>query len=219
MGNNFFTTTKTELSEDSMSIYAIKPTFQKLLSPVAQFCIQKKISPDALNVAGMGFSLAAGVAILVSISSPLAQIAVPFALFARIACNALDGMVARAIGVSSRKGTYFNELFDRLSDAILFSCIAISGVASVPASALALAITLLVSFTGTLTLAAGGPRIYNGIMGKPDRMFVVGTVAVLALLGVPQIWELGLWTIVVGGLITMAMRISKSIEELSDESL
>jgi len=202
-----------------MSIYAIKPQFQKCLEPIANICVKHHISADALNIAGVLFAILSGVSLFGAKCNNLFYLAIPLFLFARIASNALDGMVARKSGISSRRGSYFNELFDRISDVVLFTLIILSGHGSVIVGTLALAVTVLVSFSGTLTLAAGGRRIYSGIMGKPDRMFVIGTVSVLAFFAVPLIWEIGLWIVVLGGIVTIALRISQSIKELSDESL
>lgn len=202
-----------------MSIYAIKPQFQKLLTPISQVCIKNRVSPDALNIAGIAFSAAAAALLFYAPCTKMLYGIVPLMLFFRIASNALDGMVARSTGVSNKWGAYMNELADRISDIVIFTAVVLSGHGTVLAGTLAFAATVLVSFTGTLTLAAGGSRVYSGIMGKPDRMFLLGTASVLSLFCVPYIWDIALGLIALGGVITAAIRIRKSHKELNNESL
>ena len=79
-----------------------------------------------------------------------------------------------------------------------------------------LSVSVLVSFTGTLTQAAGGERMYMGVMGKPDRMFVISIISIGALFSIPHIWNIGFSAIIVGGLITIVLRIQSSYKELQN---
>ena len=201
-----------------MSIYAIKPKFQQLLSPIKLFCINNSITPTMLNTSGVVFSTLAGVVLLFSNNYPLLNLSIPVLVLARTATNALDGMVARETGVDSKWGIYLNELFDRVSDLILFTLIVISGHGLVALSSTMLAMSVLVTFTGVLTQTAGGKRNNLGIMGKPDRMFVIGAIAVGDLLGIPNIWNIGLAIMVVGGMATVITRVKASYKELNHDT-
>jgi CDP-diacylglycerol---glycerol-3-phosphate 3-phosphatidyltransferase len=86
-----------------------------------------------------------------------------------------------------------------------------------PALALgALAAAELSSFVGVSAKAAGGRRRYEGPMGKPDRMLVVG-VAGLAAAGTRQparVLNASLAVIGVGAMATAANRYRRAHAEL-----
>src|SRR5204862_6822688 len=123
----------------------------------------------------------AGVAIGVAGARPAWWLApVPLLLFARIACNALDGMVARDAGTARPWGIVLNETGDRVADLLVCGGLVASG-ALPPFAALALLPALLfVSYLGVIGQAAGGARCYAGPLGKADRMALVGLYCLAA---------------------------------------
>jgi CDP-diacylglycerol--glycerol-3-phosphate 3-phosphatidyltransferase len=137
-------------------------------------------------------SLVAGIALAATRGSRAALLLLPAALFARMAMNAIDGLLAREHGQKSRLGALLNELGDVVSDAALYLPLAL-----VPGfdARLVVAIVLLAALgemTGVLGTAIGASRRYDGPMGKSDRAFVLGLVALLLGLGVrPGAWLLG----------------------------
>jgi phosphatidylglycerophosphate synthase len=71
----------------------------------------------------------------------------------------------------------------------------------------ALAAMLVVSFLGVVIKAAGGPRVYQGVMGKPDRMLVLGIAAIAGLATEPRVaFTLALWVVLTGAAITLGQR-------------
>jgi CDP-diacylglycerol--glycerol-3-phosphate 3-phosphatidyltransferase len=113
----------------------------------------------------------------------------PGALFVRMALNAIDGMLAREHGMKSRLGTLLNEVGDVLSDAALYLPLAV-----IPGLEKELVVGLVVlgmsaEMTGVVATQIGAPRIYAGPMGKSDRAFLLGLLALLLGAGIPP----GLW--------------------------
>lgn len=191
-----------------MSIYAIKPQFQKLISPVANLLHRVNISATAINFSGFLFAALAGV--LFFLPSTLSYSLIPLLFFLRIMANALDGMVARLSGESSEWGEYLNELFDKMSDATVFLLLTLSGHGNPVIGATTVVLVLLTSFTGTLSKTEHGKRIYSGVMGKPDRMFVLGLASILHIFQIPHVWTGALSVVIAGSLITMIMRITEA---------
>lgn len=196
-----------------MSIYKIKPLFQKSISPIAQSLFQWKVSPTMINISGFVFATVAGV--LFFFPSTLSYSLIPLLFFLRIMANALDGMVARLANESSEWGEYLNELFDKFSDAIIFLLCTISGHGNSTLGIITVTLVLLTSFTGTLSKTPHGKRIYSGIMGKPDRMFIMGLASVLQLFNIPYIWSIALAIISIGSVITVIIRMNEAYRELS----
>jgi CDP-diacylglycerol--glycerol-3-phosphate 3-phosphatidyltransferase len=164
-----------------ISLYAVKPRFQVALRRVAARCVSGGVSADALTAAGLGAAAVAGVTIGVAGAHPGWWLAlVPLLLFARLACNALDGMVARDAGTARPWGTVLNETGDRVADLLVCGGLVASG-ALPPFAALALLPALLfVSYLGVIGQAAGGARCYAGPLGKADRMALVSLYCLAA---------------------------------------
>ncbi len=102
-----------------------------------------------------------------------------------MALNAVDGMLAREHGQKSRLGALLNELGDVVSDTALYLPLALVPGFSPPLVAVIVVLAALSEMTGVLAQTIGASRRYDGPMGKSDRAFVFGLVALLLALGVP----------------------------------
>lgn len=158
------------LYNKNVGIYSIKPRFQQILSPLTNLCVKLSIPPDYLNFFALALSLIAFVLLANFGKQPLILVLVSLLMLIRLVVNALDGLVARAMKLDSKKGLVKNEFVDRVSDVLLF--IGFSFVPAVNVSLLLITIVsfLLVSYLGILSLAVTGVREYTGIMGKADRI-------------------------------------------------
>ncbi len=173
------------------SIYDIKPRFQALLRPLTRGLARAGVTANQVTVAAMALSFAAGAAVYTSGGAAWSLLAVPVVLFVRMGLNAIDGMLAREHNMKSRLGAVLNELGDVLSDSALYLPFAvIAGVQP----ALVVVIVLLAAISemaGVVGVQVGGERRYDGPMGKSDRAFVFGLLALLLGLGVaPGTWSL-----------------------------
>jgi CDP-diacylglycerol--glycerol-3-phosphate 3-phosphatidyltransferase len=161
-----------------VSIYSIKPAFQRRLLFARDVFVRRGISADSLTALGLGLSTMGAIALVLSNQMPLLLFTIPVWAMGRIALNALDGMVAVADGSARPYGEVLNEVCDRLSDTAWFIALAILVD---PVMALgALVLILISSYIGTVVKAAGGTRIYSGTMGKADRMILLSIASVAA---------------------------------------
>src|SRR5512137_909944 len=101
------------------SVYDLKPRFQSLLRPAMRGLAEQGCTPNAVTLAAIGGSFALG-ALLLARPGRWTLLAVPVWLFLRMALNAVDGMMARELGMSSNLGAVLNELGDVLSDLALY---------------------------------------------------------------------------------------------------
>ncbi|MBI4310205.1 MAG: CDP-alcohol phosphatidyltransferase family protein [Chloroflexi bacterium] len=150
-----------------MNLYAIKPRFQRALRIVERPLVRRRVHPDVLTLSALGLSVLGGAAIAASRWQPWLLLIVPAIVFLRLALNALDGMVAKDLGVARPWGEVLNELSDRLSDLALFGGLATMPGVELPLAAVAVALMLLVSYAGILSKAAGGFRQYGGSWARP----------------------------------------------------
>jgi CDP-diacylglycerol--glycerol-3-phosphate 3-phosphatidyltransferase len=191
-----------------MGIYSIKPAFRKLLKPVEQLMVHRGISADALTITGLAFAGVAGFGLWAGRAGNGWLLLVPLGAFLRMAANALDGMVATSTGTARPAGEVLNEVTDRIGDVAVFLPLTLVPGVSDALVAASLSAMLVASYVGIAIKAAGGPRVYSGIMGKPDRMFVVGAAALIA---VPMddpgtVFDWALAIILAGAVVTILMR-------------
>ncbi len=215
-----------------MGIYSIKPYFQKVLNPISNYFIKIKLHPTIINLLALVISIAMGFVFFIAKYNTLFFILIPIFAFFRIALNALDGMVARGLNVSSKKGEVYNEFLDRLSDAIIFTCLSYSFVNTITIdikfftsninSSICLILgfitiiaILLNSYLGILGKSAGTERIYTGLIGKADRMFYLGLTSIIAIfIHLEIVWIVFFIIVLIGTIISIFQRFNLIIKLL-----
>ncbi len=172
------------------TIYSLKPAFQRTLRPIADGWAKRGGTANQLTAMGLAISAAAGVAAAVGRMSPQWMLAVPALLFARMALNALDGMVAREHGQASQAGRIFNEMADVGGDLMAYLPFALALPDQAWLVVTVVTMGLLTEFAAVLDEAE---RRNEGPLGKSDRAFLFGLIAVVIGLG----HQPGHWTTVV----------------------
>lgn len=198
-----------------MVVYGLKPAFRRALAPFLRLAC--RFHPNTVSAWAVLFAAAAGAALALAERWPALLLLAPLPLFLRIACNALDGMVAQQRQMASPQGELVNEFSDRVNDGLVFGGLALSGLVE-PALALGvLALALAISYLGILPKAAGGPRLYTGPFGKADRMLLLGLGCVLAYvlpvwldLSSSDLLSWTLWASLVLGSVTVVLRWAKA---------
>lgn len=164
------------------------------------------LTPNAISVLGVLCAAAGAAAFLLVDESRWFWLGGALGIQLRLLANMLDGLVAVEGGQASATGALFNELPDRIEDALLI--VAAAYAAGVPelgygATILAVA-TAYIRATGG---ALGLPQDFVGPMAKQHRMFVLTVGAVLsALLPELRLMEIALWIIAVGSALTCVVR-------------
>jgi CDP-diacylglycerol---glycerol-3-phosphate 3-phosphatidyltransferase len=167
------------------SIYDLKPAFQNLLRPLTRALAAAGVTANQVTVAAALLSAAAGACLWFYPTARWSLLLLPAFLLVRMALNAIDGMLAREHGMKSRLGAVLNEIGDVVADTALYLPLAL-----VPGFSpwLVITITLLAiisEMTGVVAVQIGATRRYDGPMGKSDRAFVFGLLALLLGCGVP----------------------------------
>jgi CDP-diacylglycerol--glycerol-3-phosphate 3-phosphatidyltransferase len=166
------------------SIYDIKPAFQSLLRPLTRRLASAGVTANQVTLAAAVLSGAVGACVAIYPRERWPLLVLPGFLFVRMALNAIDGMLAREHGMKSRLGAVLNEIGDVVADTALYLPLGL-----VPGFSLWLVITftllsIISEMTGVVAIQIGSPRRYDGPMGKSDRAFVFGLLALLLGLGV-----------------------------------
>jgi len=167
------------------SIYDIKPAFQNLLRPPTRALAQAGVTANQVTIAAALLSAAVGAGIALQPNERWPLLLLPAFLFFRMALNAIDGMLAREHGMTSRLGAVLNEIGDVAADAALYLPLALVPGFSAPLIVVISLLAIISEMTGVVAIQIGATRRYDGPMGKSDRAFVLGLVALLLGLGVP----------------------------------
>jgi len=114
-----------------------------------------------------------------------ALLLLPAVLFARMALNAIDGMLAREHNQKTALGAMLNELGDAFSDAALYLPLAFFLPFDSVAMVLIVLLAILSEMTGVVGVQIGASRRYDGPMGKSDRAFVFGILGLALGLNLP----------------------------------
>jgi CDP-diacylglycerol--glycerol-3-phosphate 3-phosphatidyltransferase len=167
----------------AMTLYELKPHFQALLRPLAGRLARSGITANQVTLAAMLVSLAVGAFVTFASTAVWPFLLLPLWFLLRMACNAIDGMLAREFDQKSPLGAYLNELTDVVSDIALylpFAFVAPFGPWSIGLVALA---ACLSEMAGALGPMVGAARRYDGPMGKSDRALVFGALGLYVGLG------------------------------------
>ena len=199
-----------------MTIYDLKPAFQNLLRPVCNVLAKAGVTANQVTVAATLLSFIVGMLLVHLRHLQWILFLVPVTLFVRMALNAIDGMLAREHYMQSPLGGILNELGDVISDAVLYSPFAVFAGVSPHAVGAVVLLAVLSEMTGVIAVQIGASRRYDGPMGKSDRAFVFGLLAVILGFGVDPGWwvnaALAIVAILIG--LTIINRARKALAEL-----
>ncbi len=196
-----------------MSIYDIKPLFQNLLRPLCKNLADKNISANQVTLFALGISMAFGALMWYFKCSSWTLFLLPFILFIRMALNAIDGMLAREFNQKSDLGAYLNELCDIFSDVFLYIPFIFLPFVNIYTIIIIIILAIISETTGILAWAINGVRRYDGPMGKSDRAFIFGLLALLVGFGVTNAFWLNtiLFIVLILSLITIYNRCKKGL--------
>ena len=197
-----------------MSIYQLKTAFQNLLRPLCKSMADKGITANQVTIVAMILSLIAGLFIAFNSTSSLPLILLPLVLLVRMGLNAIDGMLAREHNMQSNLGAILNELGDVISDIALYLPLAFVPLFHPYLIIAIVIVALLTEIVGVVAIQIGANRRYDGPMGKSDRAFILGGLALFVGLGwltSPTIINIILSLVLVLLVVTVVNRVYKAL--------
>jgi archaetidylinositol phosphate synthase len=114
------------------------------------------------------------------------------AVLASAGLDAVDGRLARLRNAASARGDYLDHVADRYADVAILLGIGLAPGVDLRYTLFAIVGTLLTSYMGTQAQAVGVGRDYRGLLGRADRLLLLGLVpmAQAAAPGVALPWGL-----------------------------
>ncbi|MFY1642478.1 CDP-alcohol phosphatidyltransferase family protein [Methanoculleus bourgensis] len=180
-----------------MTLDQFRPHVQGIVQPVVNLIRKLGLTPNGLSVASFFVSILAGIAFY---AGGVVLGVVMVALNAVF--DALDGALARDMGVASPRGDFLDHVIDRYADIFIITGIFAGGAAPWPIGVFALTGVLMSSYLGTQAQAVGVGRYYGGILGRADRLVLIMIAGVLTVLIPGEIYGLNYlgWLLVIFGI-------------------
>ena len=181
-----------------MTLDQFRPQVQGIIQPVVNLMRKIGVTPNGLSLASFFVSALAGIAFY---AGGVVLGVVMVALNAVF--DALDGALARDLGIAGRRGDFLDHVIDRYADIFIITGIFAGGAASWPIGVFALTGVLMSSYLGTQAQAVGVGRFYGGILGRADRLVLIIIAGVLTILIPGEIYGLNYlgWLLVIFGIL------------------
>jgi archaetidylinositol phosphate synthase len=179
----------------------LKKKVQQMLAAEAQAAHKIGLTPNMISAIGLALSLFSAVAYALAQNQPLLLLLAVILLLASGFCDTLDGVLARTFQRTSLFGGFFDSLLDRYADAAVYVGVIIGGLCDPIWGLIALAGSLLVSYSRARAEAAGIEMESVGVAERAERMIILAAASLAAIFW-PQILNIGVLNI---GIITLAV--------------
>jgi archaetidylinositol phosphate synthase len=210
-----------------MTLDKLRPVAERALDPFVTAADRVGLTPDGVSVLALGLAGAAGLAYTLAGRSVAGLQADPRLYLTGavlVFCNGwldiLDGALARKQGTDSSGGDLLDHVIDRYADILVVAGLA-AGSGRYLLGFLAVTGVLMTSYLGTQAEAVGLDRVYGGVVGRADRLAIIGGVTAIAAVARPTPAGLGPvgWLLVflaVVGHLTALQRFYHSMRALQD---
>lgn len=201
-----------------MTLEQLKPLVNRTLEPFVDVSERVGLTPDTVSGLALAVAFAAGGAFSVAGDRPAWYLAGAALVFVNGWLDLVDGALARRLEAESDAGDLLDHVFDRYADIAIVVGLA-AGIGRYDLGLAAVTGVLMTSYLGTQAQAVGIERMYAGVVGRADRLMLVGVVAVVvsvagsSVFGVPLVAALLVVLAVVGHL-TAVQRLSSALGQL-----
>ncbi len=154
-----------------MTLDKLRPLADRLLTPFVDTADTVGLTPNSVSVLSLGVALAAAGGFL--LAEPRWYVVGSLLVFANGWLDLIDGALARRQEVASDAGDLLDHVIDRYADLTIIGGLA-AGVGSFALGFLAVTGVLMTSYLGTQIQAVGLGRSYGGLVGRADRLALIG---------------------------------------------
>lgn len=181
-----------------MTLDQFRPQVQGIIQPVVNLMRKIGVTPNGLSLASFFVSVLAGIAFYAG----GVVLGVAMVIFNAV-FDALDGALARDMGIAGVRGDFLDHVIDRYADIFIITGIFAGGAAPWPIGVFALTGVLMSSYLGTQAQAVGVGRFYGGVLGRADRLVLIIIAGVLTVLIPGEVYGLNYlgWLLVIFGIL------------------
>lgn len=161
-----------------MTLDKYRPLADRALEPFVEGADRVGLTPNGVSVLAFVLAGVAAGAFYLGGTSPDWYLIGALLVLLNGALDLLDGALARRQNVASTAGDLLDHVLDRYADILIIAGLA-AGIGEYALGFLAVTGVLMTSYLGTQAQAVGLDRVYGGMLGRADRLVLVGIVAVL----------------------------------------
>ena len=151
----------------------------KILDPIAE---KIPLSPMGISFLSLITAIGAGYSFYLvenNLGNKEYLLAGALLVFLTAVLDALDGIVARKRGLSSKRGDLVDHTLDRVADILIIGGIAFGPLVKTEIGFAAIIGVLMLSYMGTQAQAVGAGREYAGLLGRADRLIVLMLIPII----------------------------------------
>ncbi|MGQ3329399.1 MULTISPECIES: CDP-alcohol phosphatidyltransferase family protein [Halorubrum] len=160
-----------------MTLDQYRSVADRLLGPWVRAAARLGLSPDQVSVIAFGVAIAAAGAF--AVGEPVFYLAGAVCVLLNGWLDLVDGALARHLEISSDGGDLLDHVLDRYADIAVIAGFTV-GVDAYALGFAAVTGVLMTSYMGTQIQAVGIGREYGGLLGRADRLALMGIVGVVA---------------------------------------
>jgi archaetidylinositol phosphate synthase len=160
-----------------MTLDRLRPLADRAIAPFVALAARVGLTPDGVSVLAMAVASAAGLCFFLAGERPMLYAAGALFVFLNGWLDILDGALARRLAVESTAGDLLDHVLDRYADIVILVGLA-GGIDRYALGLAAVTGVLMTSYLGTQAQAVGLDRVYGGVMGRADRLALIGVAAV-----------------------------------------
>ncbi len=163
-----------------MTLDKFRPHISRFLDPFVEGFDRVGMTPDGVSLLAFGMSVLAAVAFLLGgRADPIWYVGAAALVFLNGWLDIVDGALARKQEVASAGGDLLDHVLDRYADIVIIAGLA-AGIGDYLLGFLAVTGVVMTSYLGTQAQAVGLDRVYGGLVGRADRLAIIGVVGFLA---------------------------------------
>jgi archaetidylinositol phosphate synthase len=162
-----------------MTLDQFRHVADRALEPFVSLSTRLGLTPDAVSVVAFVLAGGASGAFYLGGTEPMWYLAGAVLVFLNGWLDLLDGALARELGTDSKAGDLLDHVLDRYADLVLVAGLA-AGVGRYALGLAAVTGVLMTSYLGTQAQAVGLDRVYGGLLGRADRLALMGVTGGLA---------------------------------------
>jgi archaetidylinositol phosphate synthase len=162
-----------------MTLDQLRPVADRMLEPFVDLSTRLGLTPDAVSVVAFLLAAGAGGSFYLGGTAPVWYLAGAVLVFLNGWLDLLDGALARELGTDSKAGDLLDHVLDRYADIVVIAGLA-AGIGRYALGLAAVTGVLMTSYLGTQAQAVNLDRVYGGLLGRADRLALMGVTGVLA---------------------------------------
>lgn len=162
-----------------MTLDRFRPIAARALNPFVDLSVRAGLTPNTVSVVAIGLAVAAGLVFAFAGDAPFLYLVGALLVFLNGWLDLLDGAIARRLDTASSAGDLIDHVLDRYADIVVLVGLA-AGVERYGIGLAAVTGVLMTSYLGTQAQAVGLDRVYGGLVGRADRLALIGVAGVLA---------------------------------------